>query len=410
MTLIHELVAGLQSSFGAGTSRFVATLVTLAALVVATAVIWRAGGVLRNRYSPDDVEAIQAVAFSIVATAAGWFLVVIWHAVDEVATSLGVIRVGPQQGVLALVGLLTLTVAYTLTRVSKGLLDSRGGDVITAHRREILHHFIQIAVYLFSAAFVLSLAGVNPGDLLVGAGVLGLVFGLAARQTLGAVLAGFVLIFARQFEVGDWVVIGEQEGVVTDITLFNTQLRTYDDEHVLLPNDEVANSEVVNRSQSGRLRVSVDVGVDYETNIGRAAEIAEEAIADCEVEPLLSKPSPVVVGKSFDDSAVVLECRFWISDPSAPRMWQTQTAVIRAVKDAFAEEGITIPFPQRQLMGREGATGVRLTGEGFDERDRDEVTHADETADGEDGDDPVPETEVETTNTAKTDGESDDDD
>lgn len=365
-----DLVTGVQASFGTPATRLLASGVALALLTLAAVVIWRLDAVLEGRLSADDVEAVQAVAFSIAASVTGWFLVVVWGAADEVSSSLEVIRFGPRQGVLALVGLLTLIVAYTLTRVSKGLLDQRGGDVITAHRREILHHFIQIAVYVFAFAFVLSLAGVNPGDLLVGAGALGLVVGLAARQTLGAVLAGLVLIFARQFEVGDWVVIGEQEGVVTDITLFNTQLRTYDDEHVLIPNDEVTQSEVVNRSQSGRLRVSVDIGVDYDADVGHAAETAERAVADCDVAPLLSEPSPTVVGKRFGDSAVVLECRFWISDPSAPRMWQTQTAVIREIKAAFAAEDIKIPFPQRELMGREEATGLRLTGDAFGERGR----------------------------------------
>jgi small-conductance mechanosensitive channel len=365
-----DLATGVQASFGTPESRFPASGVVLALLALAAAAIWRLDEVLEAWLSTDDVEAVQAVAFSIAASVTGWFLVVVWRAADEVASSLEVIRFGPRQGVLALVGLLTLIVAYTLTRVSKGLLDQRGGDVITAHRREILHHFIQIAVYVFAFAFVLSLAGVNPGDLLVGAGAIGLVVGLAARQTLGGILAGFVLIFARQFEVGDWVVIGEQEGIVTDITLFNTQLRTYDDEHVLIPNDEVTQSEVVNRSQSGRLRVSVDIGVDYDADVGHAAETAEQAVADCDVAPLLSEPSPTVVGKRFGDSAVVLECRFWISDPSAPRMWQTQTAVIREIKAAFAAEDIKIPFPQRELMGREEATGLRLTGDAFGEGDR----------------------------------------
>jgi len=377
-----DLVTGVQASFGTPESRLLVSGVALALLALAAVAIWRLDGVLETRLSTDDVEAVQAVAFSIAATVTGWFLVVVWRAADEVASSLEVIQFGPRQGVLALVGVLTLIVAYTLTRVSKGLLDQRGGDVITAHRREILHHVIQIAVYVFAFAFVLSLAGVNPGDLLVGAGALGLVVGLAARQTLGAVLAGFVLIFARQFEVGDWVVIGDQEGVVTDITLFNTQLRTYDDEHVLIPNDEVTQSEVVNRSQSGRLRVSVDIGVDYDADVGHAAETAEQAVTDCDVAPLLSEPSPTVVGKRFGDSAVVLECRFWISDPSAPRMWQTQTAVIREIKAAFAAEDIKIPFPQRELMGREEATGLRLTGDAFGERD-----HPSMSADGHGGPD-----------------------
>lgn len=360
------LVDGVQSAFTSSGSRLLASAVVLLGLVAVAVAIRRLGPYLDSRFSTDDTEAIQAIVFSLAAVAASAFLVVIWRAVDTVQESIEAIKIGPRQGVLALVGLLTLIVAYTLTRVSKGLVETRGGDVLTAHRQEVIHHLIQLSVYTLAAVFVMSLAGVDPGDLLVGAGVLGLVVGLAARQTLGAVLAGFVLIFARPFEVGDWIVVEDREGVVTDVSLFNTRLRTYDDEHVLLPNDEVTATEIVNRSKSGRLRVSVDVGVDYDADVTRAAEVAEQAMRDCEADPLLSHPEPVVVGKQFGDSAVVLECRFWISDPSAPRKWETQTAVIEAIKDAFAEAGIKIPFPQRELLGRAEAGGLRLAGAGVE--------------------------------------------
>jgi len=360
------VVDGLQSTFESASSRLLASAAVVLALLVVGLVIRTAGRRLKNRYPEDDVEAFQAVAFTLAAAAAAWVLVVLWRAVGEVTASLEAIQFGPRQGVLALVGVLTLIMAYTLTRVSKGLLETRGPDVFTAHRREAIHHVVQITVYIVAAIFVMSLAGVRPGDLLVGAGVLGLVIGLAARQTLGSILAGLVLIFARPFEVGDWIVVDDQEGIVTDVSLFNTRLRTFDEEHVLIPNDEVAASQVVNRSQSGRLRVSVDVGVDYDTDVTRAAAVAEEAMRACEADPLLTDPAPVVVGKQFGDSAVVLECRFWISDPTAPRKWQAQTAVIEAIKDAFEAEGIKIPFPQRELMGREEADGLRLAGPGVD--------------------------------------------
>jgi small conductance mechanosensitive channel len=360
------LIDGIQNALASRTSRLLASLAVLLVLAAIGVVIRRAGSRLESWFSADDTEALQAVAFSLAAGAASAFLVVVWHAVDTVEASFETIKFGPRQGVLALVAVLTLIVAYTLTRVSKGLLETRGGDVLTAHRREVIHHLIQLSVYAFAAVFIMSLAGVNPTDLLFGAGVIGLVVGLAARQTLGAVLAGFVLIFARPFEVGDWIVVEDREGVVTDVSLFNTRLRTYDDEHVLIPNDEVTATQIVNRSKSGRLRVSVDVGVDYDADVTRAAAVAERAMRDCGAEPLLSQPEPVVVGKQFDDSAVMLECRFWISDPTAPRKWEAQTAVIDAIKEAFAEDGIKIPFPQRELLGREEAGGLRLAGNGVD--------------------------------------------
>jgi small conductance mechanosensitive channel len=353
---------GFQQYFTTTTAKIAASAAAVLLLVLVALFVQAAGPRLKQRVPDDDVEAVQAVVFSIAAGLTGWFLVVVWRAADEVVGRFGVIQLGPRQGALALVAFLTLVIAYTLTRVSKGLLEGANNDVITAHRREAIHHLLQIAIYVVAGLFVLALAGVDPGDLIVGAGALGLVVGLAARQTVGAVLAGFVILLARPFAVGDWVVVDGEEGVVTDLTLFNTELRTWDDEHVVIPNDQVSSSNIVNRSRSGRLRLSVDVGVDYGADVTRAAEIAEQAMVDCETESLLDDPAPTVVGKSFDDSAVLLECRFWIGDPSAPAKWETQTAVIRAIKHAFEAEGVKIPFPQRELTGRAETDGLRLAG------------------------------------------------
>jgi small-conductance mechanosensitive channel len=203
----------------------------------------------------------------------------------------------------------------------------------------------------------MALWGARPGSFLIGAGAIGVVVGLAARQTLGAMLAGFVLLFARPFEIGDWVVIGEEEGTVTDVSVFNTAIRTFDNEHVLIPNDLVTSQEIINRSRNTRLRIGVDVGVDYDADPGEAAEVAREAMADCD--ELLDDPAPDVVISEFASSSVVLTCRFWIYEPSISRKWEAQNAMVEAVKAAFEREGIQIPFPQRTVSSREDS-GIPL--------------------------------------------------
>jgi Small-conductance mechanosensitive channel len=199
---------------------------------------------------------------------------------------------------------------------------------------------------------------VDLTGVLVGAGFLGIVVGMAARQTLGAVLAGFVLMFARPFEIGDWVQIGDNEGIVTDISIVNTRVQTFDGEFVMVPNDIVSGQEVVNRSRKGRLRIEVEVGVDYDTDVPMAKELAGEAMDD--LDAILSVPTPQVVVKQFGDSAIVLGCRFWIDKPSARRKWRARTAVVEAVKAHFDEAGVKIPFPQREVSGRAETGGFRV--------------------------------------------------
>lgn len=168
------------------------------------------------------------------------------------------------------------------------------------------------------------------------------------------------MLFARPFAIGDWVVIDENEGTVTDVSIFNTEIRTFDNEHVLVPNDKVTDDEIINRSRTDQLRVRVDVGVDYDADVREASAVAERAMRDCEA--VLDTPTPSVVLDEFGTNGVILTCRFWIEKPTIQRKWAAQNAVIDAVKVAFEREGIDIPFPQRTVSSRkerhyDGAAG-----------------------------------------------------
>jgi len=235
---------------------------------------------------------------------------------------------------------------------------AREQDTISEHEREILHRLTQVTIYTFALLVVIGLFTDNIGSLLVGAGFLGIVVGMAARQTLGAVLAGFVIMFSKPFEVGDWVIIGENEGTVTDITIANTRILSFDGEYVMVPNDLVTSTAVINRTRRGRLRIEVDVGVDFRTDPDRAGEVATEAVS--ELDRVLEAPAPQVVGKEFGESSIVLGVRGWIDNPSARRRWAARTEMMAAIKQAFADHDIKIPFPQRELSGRAEAGGFRL--------------------------------------------------
>jgi small conductance mechanosensitive channel len=148
---------------------------------------------------------------------------------------------------------------------------------------------------------------------------------------------------------------------VREITIVNTRIQTFDGETVMVPNDIVTGTQVVNRSREGRLRVNVDIGIDYESEIPMAIETAEEAMRT--VDPVRDSPTPRAVVAEFDDSAVVLRLRFWIDDPDARRYWGARTAVVEAVKDAFDTADIKIPFPQRELSGRAERGGLVVDAE-----------------------------------------------
>ncbi|MFD1569130.1 mechanosensitive ion channel family protein [Halorubrum laminariae] len=284
-----------------------------------------------------------------------------------------------------------LAIAYAVTDFFGGVIHEVGAESasISDHQQEVILRITQLSVYTAALLVIVGLFTDNVGGLLVGAGFLGIVVGMAARQTLGAVLAGFVLMFSRPFEVGDWVEVGDHEGTVTEISIMSTRLRSFDGEMVTLPNDDVRAGSIVDRSRRNRLRIEIEVGVDYDTDIDRAAEVIESAVAD--VDDVAEMPEPNAVTKRFADSAVVLGLRYWIRNPSMRKRWRTQTAAMSAMKSALEAEGILIPFPQQTLSARaEGASGPQLDAsveERASVRGGDRGTDADGTTDdGGDGD------------------------
>lgn len=251
---------------------------------------------------------------------------------------------------LLTIGLLAGT--FVFVRFLKEIITELvgGHDAISEHQLEVTYRLTQVGIYVLAFLVVLGLWDVDLSGLLIGAGVLGAILGLAAQQTLASIFAGFVLMFSRPFEIGDWIEIGDQEGIVSDITIVSTRIQTFDGEYMIVPNDEVSAETINNRSKKGRLRLRVSVGVDYDTDLDRAEAVIREAISD--IDRIMRVPTPQIAVTEFGDSSIVFEVRFWIDKPSGRRRWRAKQAVIKAITEAFRREDITIPFPQRELSGR----------------------------------------------------------
>lgn len=318
---------------------------------------------LKDHVDGAVVESAQAGVMTVLTAIVGVFLIAVWRAGEMVQDAVGTAQITQDDLIKLVLTVAILAGAYFVTRASKRFIKRvfRQRNAITNHHQEVAHHVSQIAIYVLAGLVVLGLWDVSPESLVVSAGVATVFLGLAARQTLGAVLAGFVVLFSRPFELGDWVVVDDIEGIVTDITVVNTQIRTFDEEYVMIPNDVVTATEVVNRSRKGRLRLETDVGVDYATDVEEAIEVATAAMADVEV--LMERPEPNVVVAEFGASSVLLRMRYYIAKPSARKMWKARTEVISSVKTAFDEAGVKIPFPQRELSGRAERGGFEVAGE-----------------------------------------------
>jgi small-conductance mechanosensitive channel len=325
--------------------------------------VHRLGWRVKKRLPNHVADVVLAAVVGCLVLVAALSLLVLWSFAADAVEALNQIGSTVERGFNFVFALVVVASAYVVNGFAGRAIDrfTDGHENITEHQSEIVYRISQLTVWVGAFAVILGLWDVDLSGLLVGAGFLGIVVGMAARQTLGALLAGFVLMFSRPFEIGDWVEIDDEEGIVTDISIVNTRIQTFAGEYVMIPNDIVSGRKIVNKSRKGRLRIEVEVGVDYEADAERAADIAKEAMKD--LDEILSVPTPQVVLKEFGDSAVVLSLRFWIDKPSARRQWRARTTVIKSVKAAFDREDVKIPFPQRELTGRQESGGFELATE-----------------------------------------------
>ncbi|MDH5019114.1 mechanosensitive ion channel family protein [Halobacterium rubrum] len=378
MNVVKQVQATLEQL--ATTQARVGATVTLA--VVAAVLAWLfaprvvrtvhrevTGRLLANERVPVDLDSFDIgfpVTFVVrtiqlaLFVLASLMVLVVWGYVDVAVAAVEAIV-----GTIPLFVRVLVTISLVAaTLVGIDVLEDRvdayaeESDALNQHQQGVVFRVLQVSVLVAATIASLSVWGVNLGGLLVGAGFLGIVIGTAARTTIGSLIAGFVLMFARPFEIGDWVAIGEDEGTVTDITIINTRIRNPSGEEVVIPNENVLNATVTNRTSMQRLRLSVDVGVDYDADVEAAEAVMQDALED--LNRVLSNPTPQVVPKSLGDSAVVLECRFWIDHPSPAKRAMVTADVVRGVKAALDDAGIKIPYPQRELLGREEDGGLGI--------------------------------------------------
>jgi small conductance mechanosensitive channel len=186
--------------------------------------------------------------------------------------------------------------------------------------------------------------GVNPTTLLAGVGVLGVVVGLALQDTLANLAAGFFILVTQPFDVDDVVVGGGVLGTVRTMGLANTTIVTFDGRRLLVPNRKIWGEVIENRSAEYIRRVDITVKIGYDENVDNALEILRDvALSDDRV---LESPEPLIFVSELADSWVEIAVRPWVRNKD---WWPLLTDLPRLVRNRFAEEGIDIPIPRRDV-------------------------------------------------------------
>ncbi len=208
---------------------------------------------------------------------------------------------------------------------------------------------LKLLVWVLALVAVLGIWGLTGlfAGLLAGAGFAGIVIGLAAGDVIGDVLAGFMLLYRGPFHVGDWVEINGVQGTVEDVSLTDTTIKTFDNERISFPNSMVENDMVKNFTVGRKLRIRINVSVEYGTDLKKAKALLIDIGKN---HPRVRDDPPVQAWvRNFLDSAVELDVRVWI-DPVATSALETRSDITQAIHDRFREEGINIAFPHMQLV------------------------------------------------------------
>lgn len=242
-------------------------------------------------------------------------------------------------------------VAVLVIGVILARLFSKGADrALTRTGRieptvaKFLSNIIKYALWVVVGVTVLTQFGVQTTSIIAALGGLALAVGLALQGTLSNVAAGVMILIQRPFRVGEAITAGTVTGTVQAIGLFTTELLQYDGLYVMVPNNELWNKPIINFSRMPTRRFELLVGIAYSDNIEDARrELLALADADIRV---LDDPAPVVFVSALADSWVTIGMRVWCkTEDYLGLSW----ALTEAAKTRFAEVGITIPFPQREI-------------------------------------------------------------
>lgn len=186
--------------------------------------------------------------------------------------------------------------------------------------------------------------GVNTTSLLALLGAAGLAVGLAVKDSLSNFSAGVMLIIFRPFKIGDYIEAGGTAGTVENIQVFSTILLTPDNREITVPNGAIFGSKIVNVSARSTRRIDMVFGIGYGDDIGNARSLILKVLS--EDSRILSDPAPAITLAELGDSSVNLNVRPWVKSSD---YWGVRSDLLERIKVVFDENGISIPFPQRDV-------------------------------------------------------------
>jgi len=210
--------------------------------------------------------------------------------------------------------------------------------------QKFLMSFTSVGFKVILLVIFASMIGVETASLIAMLGAAGLAVGLALQGSLSNFAGGVLILLFKPFKVGDVVEAEGNVGVVREIQIFNTVVMTLDNKKVVIPNAILSNGVVKNLSSEPTRRVDITFGISYDDDIQKAKQVLKNVISS--KQEILSIPAPEVYVSAHADSSINILTRSWVNNED---YWQVYFYLMEEVKLAFDREGISIPFPQRDV-------------------------------------------------------------
>jgi small conductance mechanosensitive channel len=201
--------------------------------------------------------------------------------------------------------------------------------------------------------------GVNTTSVLAVFAAAGLAVGLALKDSLTNFAAGVMLILFKPFKAGDYVEAGGIGGIVESIRVFSTRMRTPDNREITLPNGQIYSGIITNYSARETRRIDLIMGIGYGDDIRLAKKLIQDVLAG--EARILEDPAPAIMVAELADSSVNLAVRPWVNSAD---YWDVRSDLLENIKAAFDNNGISIPFPQRDVHVYQESSGAG-SGEAF---------------------------------------------
>jgi small conductance mechanosensitive channel len=232
--------------------------------------------------------------------------------------------------------------------VAKGLRSTLKRVMTKNKVDQTLVSFVCSIIYTVLIVFVVIAAlnqlGIQTTSLVAIMGAAGLAVGLALQGSLSNFAAGVLMIVFRPFKAGDYIEGGGVSGTVEEVQIFTTYLTTPDNKEIIVPNSKIMGDNIINYSAKETRRIELVVGVGYGDNLDQARAIIKRILeADTRI---LKNPEPMIVISELGDSSVNFSIRPWVKTAD---YWGTYFDLLETIKKSFDREGISIPFPQRDV-------------------------------------------------------------